>query len=258
MNMNMEESQSETKESTLKWVLWLLGLNEETVEEVGGSYYVHPMIVCVLRCFMGVLNIVALFLLFMDVKKGGFRLFWDIPLRSRWVGIEMWSSAFAVVSSFLRGYVSGQATIQDRNFIVARIAGPLSFAALTLAIFSTAVSGRVKLTWDRNIIYGFPLLAVFLEIALGSKNRYRVRAIGIPLGAIQMQQAIASIYLWIYKPKYIGFKLRFLALGIAYNIVGAVCALSVIGLSKCTALCSRAPKLPQAEDTGTIFAVRDI
>lgn len=255
MGMDMEDELSATEGTTLKRVLRILGLNEETVDEVGGSHYVHPMILCVLRFFLGVLNIVALLLLFMDVKRGGFRLFWDIRLKSRWVGVEMWAAFCAVISCFLRGYVSGRATVKDTDHLVARIAGPLSFTASTLAVFSVAVSGRVKITWDRNVIYGFPLLVVFLETVLGSKNRYRFRAIGIPLGVVQMQQTIASLYLFIYEPKSITFKPRFLGLAIAYNIVAALCALAIIALSRCTALCARVPKKEQAEDAGRIFMV---
>jgi len=247
----MEESESTSQNAISNRVLRILGLNEETVLEVGGSHYVHPMIVCVLRFFMGVLNLVPMFLLMMNIKKGGFRLFWDIRQKSPWVAIEMWTSSITVLSCFLRGYVSGQATVKETNHLLARIAGPLSFAAATLAIFSAAVCGQVKLSWDRNIIYGFPIFAFVIDIVLGSRNNFRIRAIGIPLGVIQMQQTIASAYLWIYTPKLMR-NLRFFGLGIAYNIVGVLCAFLVIVLTRITSLC--APRAPKHEDTG-MFAM---
>lgn len=225
----------------------LLGIGEEDVEEAGSSQCLPSHALFFTRLLSAIAYTVCILLIIITRKSTDFRTLWK--LSTPWyLSVELLAHSHGLFSFILLAIVSAQhARATARSDLLARIAGPIHYVSATLSIFSLSVAGWTDTPafWTpiRAIIYSVPLASVLIDISLGSRLFFRFRAAGIPLFVIQMQNFGAIMYMRFQTPHVLDAHstITLVGLGVAWQAVGALCAVVMSLLSRVSVLFSKGP-----------------
>lgn len=228
-----DEPSSVTSICKGKFLLFVTGLGEEDVVECGSASLLNPISLSLLRAGLAAANCSVLLWSFVTKHTLKFHMFWLLSLSSQPCSIEIWAIALTSLAWLLLSITAMQNAFDGQhNNRIAVIAGPLAFSASTFSL-GALITARIGVpTAPRFWIHFMPIFTTFAEIAVGTKLKYRIRAVILPIILCQIQQITAFSYIWVHNraaitklPTYVIFMFA-----LAFNLVIVMCGIIFVCL----------------------------